>query len=291
MRITFLVNRDLASNVALNLLLPKLVEKHQLTAFYSDQVGTQPDDPSLAMLFFFEHTLLDQLLFPLIDDLSLRGKRLTFDALSTFLTEPMQRLNAPNSPSGIASLKSTNPDLIVSIRYGHILKQSAIDIPHLGVLNLHSGKLPQYRGVMATFRALLAGDAALFSTLHWIDDETIDTGRIISIQGIPTDQDGCYLSNTLNSTYGRTAPPKPSTRFMLGKASKPSDPTVRGTISPSQIATHWLITEQDIAWLIQRCWLRSYLATILAEDCNFGLPTQNEMPFWSEKPKNCSILQ
>ena len=198
MRITLLINRDLASNVALNLLLPQLVERHQLTAFYSDRVGTQPDDPSLAMLFFFEHTLLDQLLFPPIDDLSQRGKRLTFRALSTFLTAPMQRLNDPNSPSGIALLKSANPDLIVSIRYGRILKQSAIDIPHLGVLNLHSGKLPQYRGVMATFRALLAGDAELFSTLHWIDDETIDTGRIISIQGVPTDPDGCYLSNTLN---------------------------------------------------------------------------------------------
>jgi len=197
-RITLLINRDLASNVALNLLLPQLVERHQLTAFYSDRVGTQPDDPSLAMLFFFEHTLLDQLLFPPIDDLSHRGNRLTFRALSTFLTAPMQRLNDPNSPSGIALLKSANPDLIVSIRYGRILKQSAIDIPHLGVLNLHSGKLPQYRGVMATFRALLAGDAKLFSTLHWIDDETIDTGRIISIQGVPTDPDGRYLSNTLN---------------------------------------------------------------------------------------------
>ena len=197
-RITLLINRDLASNVALNLLLPQLVERHQLTAFYSDRVGTQPDAPSLAMLFFFEHTLLDQLLFPPIDDLSHRGNRLTFRALSTFLTAPMQRLNDPNSPSGIALLKSANPDLIVSIRYGRILKQSAIDIPHLGVLNLHSGKLPQYRGVMATFRALLAGDAELFSTLHWIDDETIDTGRIISIQGVPTDPDGCYLSNTLN---------------------------------------------------------------------------------------------
>ena len=150
------------------------------------------------MLFFFEHTLLDQLLFPPIDDLSQRGNRLTFSALSAFLTEPMQRLNDPNSPSGIALLKSESPDLIVSIRYGHVLKQSVLDIPHLGVLNLHSGKLPQYRGVMATFRALLAGDAELFSTLHWIDDETIDTGRIISIQGAPTDPDGCYLSNTLN---------------------------------------------------------------------------------------------
>ena len=45
-RITLLINRDLASTVALNLLLPQLVETHQLTAFYSDQVGTQPEHPS-----------------------------------------------------------------------------------------------------------------------------------------------------------------------------------------------------------------------------------------------------
>ena len=109
MRITLLVNRDLASNVALNLLLPQLVERHQLTAFYSDQVGTQPDDPSLAMLFFFEHTLLNQLLFPPIDNLSQRGNRLTFRALRTFLTAPMQRLNDPNSPSGLALLKRSTP--------------------------------------------------------------------------------------------------------------------------------------------------------------------------------------
>ena len=51
-RITLLINRDLASNVALNLLLPKLVERHQLTAVYWNQVGTQPDTPSLEVLFF-----------------------------------------------------------------------------------------------------------------------------------------------------------------------------------------------------------------------------------------------
>ena len=176
----------------------------------------------------------------------------------------MQRLNDPNSPSGIALLKSANPDLIVSIRYGRILKQSAIDIPHrLGVLNLHSGKLPQYRGVMATFRALLAGDAELFSTLHWIDDETIDTGRIISIQGVPTDPDGCYLSNTLNLyPSGCRALLDAINTLHAQESLEAVAPTVRGTISPSQIATPWLdFTEQDTAWSIQRCWLRSYLAT------------------------------
>ena len=218
MRITFLINRDLASNVALNLLLPQLAERHQFSAFYSDHVGTQPDDPSLAMLFFFEHILLDQLLFPPIDDLPQRGNRLTFRGLSTFLTAPMQRLNDPNSPSGIASLKSANPHLIVSIRYGRILNQSAIDIPRLGVLNLHSGKLPHYRGVMTTFRALLAGDASLLNA-SLIDDETIDTGRIISIQGVPTDPDGCYLFQHTNLTPAAAEHcSKPSIRFMLRKA-------------------------------------------------------------------------
>ena len=52
----------------------------------------------------------------------------------------------------------------------------------LGVLNLHSGKLPDYRGVMATFRAMMAEDETLFSTVHWIDDKTIDTGRILSMR-------------------------------------------------------------------------------------------------------------
>ena len=44
-RITLAINQDLSSNVALNLLLPKLIETHQLTTFYSNQVGKQPAPP------------------------------------------------------------------------------------------------------------------------------------------------------------------------------------------------------------------------------------------------------
>ena len=87
---------------------------------------------------------------------------------------------------------------MISIRYGKILRSKALSIPDLGVLNLHSGKLPDYRGVMATFRAMLAQEQELFSTLHWIDDDTIDTGRVISIQGHRRDAGGCYLANTLS---------------------------------------------------------------------------------------------
>ena len=97
----------------------------------------------------------------------------------------------------MGTLTATEPDLVISIRYGCILEAAALSIPTKGVLNLHSGRLPEYRGVMATFRAMLAGDEKLCSTLHWIDDATIDTGRIIGIQSQDRAPQQCYLANTI----------------------------------------------------------------------------------------------
>jgi len=196
-RITLLTNRDLASNVALNLLLPELSRNHELHVFCSDRVGSKPAAPSLATASFYEQTLPLELLFPLIDAQPKRGELLTFQGLNPFLLAPIARLNQPNSAEGLSTLAATEPDLVISIRYGCILKTEALSIPTNGVLNLHSGRLPEYRGVMATFRAMLAGDEKLCSTLHWIDDATIDTGRIISIQSHERDPAQCYLANTI----------------------------------------------------------------------------------------------
>ena len=86
---------------------------------------------------------------------------------------------------------------MICLRYGRILQPAAIGIPPLGVLNLHSGRLPHYRGVMATFRAMLARDSLLSTTLHWIEDASIDTGRVVSIHSESLDPQRCYLSNVL----------------------------------------------------------------------------------------------
>ena len=197
MRITLLTNRDLASNVALNLLLPQLSSNHELHVFCSDRVGSTPAATGLATVSFYEQTLPLQLLFPLIDAQPKHGELLTFQGLNTFLLAPIASLNKPNSTEGLSELAATEPDLVISIRYGCILEAQALSIPTKGVLNLHSGRLPEYRGVMATFRAMLAGDEKLCSTLHWIDDASIDTGRIISIQSHDRDPAQCYLSNTI----------------------------------------------------------------------------------------------
>lgn len=197
MRITLLTNRDLASNYALNLLLPRLSANHQLSLFCSDRVGSKPVAPGSEGISFYEQTLPITLLFPLIDAQSMHGELLTFQGLNRYLTAPMDSLNEPNNKRGLEALAATEPDLVISIRYGCILGSNALSIPTQGVLNLHSGRLPQYRGVMATFRAMLAGDELLATTLHWIDDATIDTGRIISIQSQHRDPQACYLANTI----------------------------------------------------------------------------------------------
>lgn len=197
MRITLLTNKDLASNFALNLLLPRLSSDHELHVFCSDRVGRKPAAPGLATASFYEQTLPLELLFPLVDAQPEHGELLTFQGLNTFLVEPVASLNQPNSSEGLGKLAATEPDLLVSIRYGCILGAEPLAVPTRGVLNLHSGRLPDYRGVMATLRAMLAGDEKLCSTLHWIDDPTIDTGRIISIQSHNRDPEQCYLASTI----------------------------------------------------------------------------------------------
>ena len=106
-------------------------------------------------------------------------------------------LPAPNSADGVAALQACDPDIFISVRYRQILKSAAIGIPRHGVLNLHSGLLPEYKGVMATFWAMLNGEENLGCTLHTIVDGTIDTGPIIGTSETATRRDRSYLANVL----------------------------------------------------------------------------------------------
>ena len=181
MNICLLSNQDLASNFALNLLLPLLAEKHHTRVFLSSKVGGNQALPGeLAQLAFFEQGLFNDLLFPALDSGSPTGTLLSFRQLSRYTSQPINILNRINSEESLAVLGESETDLILSIRYGGILREQAIALPRLGVINLHSGLLPDYRGVMATFRAMLNGEQKIGTTLHYISDPGIDTGDIIA---------------------------------------------------------------------------------------------------------------
>ena len=198
MNITVLANRDLASNWALNSLLPALALQHDLRVFLSDAVGGKQARPEpLVQLKFFEQTLFNDWLFPLLDAAGEIGELRTFQGLGAYTCEPIASLNRVNSAESLDRLRAGEPDLFLSIRYGGILREAAIAMPRLGVINLHSGLLPNYRGVMATFRALLAGDREIGSTIHYISDPGIDTGDVITETRLAVEPGRSYLWHVL----------------------------------------------------------------------------------------------
>jgi methionyl-tRNA formyltransferase len=74
-----------------------------------------------------------------------------------------------------------------SIRFGQIFKPPVIAIPRWGILHLHSGLLPGYRGVLAIFWAMLKRELRSGCTLHYVADATIDTGPILGTHSVPAD--------------------------------------------------------------------------------------------------------
>ncbi len=200
MKILILANQDIASLLAVNLVLAK-IPKHQYKILLSAAVGkTAPKPQALEHLRFAEQDLFFKLLLPTGADLNnpfSSSKLHSFDVISKqgIRVEKCDNINAPH---WLASLSKWQPELIISIRFGQILQPPIIAIPPFGVINLHSGPLPDFRGVMATFWAMLNGRQEIATTLHFIDSNKIDAGGIISIQKQPLDKQKCYLSNVLS---------------------------------------------------------------------------------------------
>ena len=193
MNITLLANRDLASCIALNYLYQEL-DQHKLSVFLSSRVGSKALAQPLQQLKLVEQQWPNDVLFPLLHRVGTSSAELLgFDQLRDVLEGRLADLNNINEADGLATLKSTEPDVVLSIRYGVILKEAVLSVPEKGVLNLHSGLLPDYKGVMATFWALLNGEQRIGTTLHFIDDSSIDTGRIVGSTELAVQNDRSYL--------------------------------------------------------------------------------------------------
>ncbi len=203
MNLIIFTNRDLASNLFLNHIMPH-VAPYVVHIFVSDKVGkatTSATPDALQTLKFFEQTLPNTIVFPSLDAqyrIFTEGDRLhSFNELSRFYDVPITSLNDVRSPESLEAVASLQPDLVLSVRYGRIFGSDFLKIPKRGVINLHSGRLPQYRGVLPTFRALMNDAAVIYPTLHYIEDGTIDTGGIIGMSEFKVEKDKSLLWHIL----------------------------------------------------------------------------------------------
>lgn len=182
MRVLCCVNRDIESNYALNLLLPDLAQRgHALRVVLSDHVGRADAPTAIQALRAVEQMIPNEAIFPLAERcVAAEDRSLTFTEMGAYCDGVAPVVLDLNAAAGLALLAEFAPDLIVTIRYGHILRERVIALPPHGVINLHSGLLPSYRGILSTLYAIANGDADVGCTLHWIVDAGIDSGPIIA---------------------------------------------------------------------------------------------------------------
>ena len=81
-------------------------------------------------------------------------------------------------------VKSMEPDLIIVIAFGQILKRNLLSIPKLGVINIHASLLPQYRGAAPIQWAIINNEKKTGLTVMLMD-EGLDTGPILFQEEIP----------------------------------------------------------------------------------------------------------
>ncbi len=84
-----------------------------------------------------------------------------------------------NSKSFHLFAKKQKPDLFILGGYPQIVKKKIFDVPKYGTMNLHAGKLPDYRGGSPLNWAIINGEKNFETTIFKID-EGIDTGQVLA---------------------------------------------------------------------------------------------------------------
>ncbi len=89
---------------------------------------------------------------------------------------------------GAGDLKALNADIMITCAFGQILSQEILDIPRLGVINIHASLLPKYRGASPIHYAILNGEKTTGITIMKTDIG-IDTGDIILQKSLDISED------------------------------------------------------------------------------------------------------
>ncbi|QSH40358.1 methionyl-tRNA formyltransferase [Lentisphaerota bacterium ZTH] len=140
-----------------------------------------------------------------IDQRAGRRKKLTPTPVGAFAAEnELNIIKAPcvNDGDYLCRLKALQPDFIVVVSFGQILRQALLDIPKNCCLNVHASVLPHYRGASPIAAAILNRDHRTGVTLMRMD-KGLDTGDIYRI--VEMELSGQENADELELKLGRLA--------------------------------------------------------------------------------------
>lgn len=128
---------------------------------------------------------------------------------STDFADLAKKLNVPfgasvTAPEYLEILRQGEPEIVVSANFPVLVPQEVIDsFPH-GILNIHGGDLPRYRGNACQAWAILKGESRIALSIHKMEGGRLDSGAIIAKDFLSIDQDTSITK--VHSWIGASAP-------------------------------------------------------------------------------------
>ena len=83
-----------------------------------------------------------------------------------------------NAPEYVERLRRLAPDLLVSVAASQIFKLALLSVPRLEAINIHTGTLPKYRGMMPVFWQMYDRRGSIGITVHTMTT-AIDLGAVL----------------------------------------------------------------------------------------------------------------
>jgi len=90
-----------------------------------------------------------------------------------------------NSTETLAVVQAYAPDFVVVMNFDQILQPPVIALPRIGAVNVHPALLPALRGPCPELWAVAKKLSVSGATVHVIEDQTIDAGRVLARAEVP----------------------------------------------------------------------------------------------------------
>lgn len=118
-----------------------------------------------------------------------RGRRMEQTAVKTAAAAhglPLMEWGRGDAAGVTRAVLARQPDAIVVVAFGHILREPLLSSPRFGCLNVHASLLPRWRGVSPVHYAILHGDSWTGVSLMRMD-AGVDTGPVLDQHALPID--------------------------------------------------------------------------------------------------------
>ena len=94
------------------------------------------------------------------------------------LNLPVEQPQRVRVPEVVEQMRRIAPDAMIVVGYGQIIPRSILDIPPMGIINVHASLLPKYRGA-APIQWAIANGATTTGVTTMRIDEGLDTGDML----------------------------------------------------------------------------------------------------------------